>query len=140
MSGMTSERLEELRRIAEAATAGAIRQSVEAGERCPKCGALPVEPGAYTYDWACKSSKRISGYVEESTLCLHRQLAQAQDQLQLVLTLLAKLLRGLEWSGWDERFRAHICPVCGGYRSKKKHFPDCDLNKALSFLRDVGRE
>jgi len=54
--------------------------------------------------------------------------------------LMAEILRGLEWSGWDERFRAHMCPVCGGYKSKNKHFPDCDLNKALSFLRDVGRE
>ena len=51
--------------------------------------------------------------------------------------LMAEILRGLEWSGWDERFRAHMCPVCGGYKSKNKHFPDCDLNRALSARFDL---
>jgi len=54
--------------------------------------------------------------------------------------LMAEILRELEWSGWDERFLAPICPVCGAYKRKNKHFPDCDLNKALSFVRGVGRE
>ena len=53
--------------------------------------------------------------------------------------LMAEILRELEWSGWDERFRAHMCPVCGGYKSKNKHFPDCDLDKALSFARRLAK-
>lgn len=54
------------------------------------------------------------------------------------LRLTVEILRELEWSGWDERFRAHICPACGEYKRKNKHFPDCGLNKALSFLRGVA--
>lgn len=103
-------------------------------ERCPKCGA-PETKRELRFQCGYNAELNV-----DSIGCLRRQLSQTQDQLQLALTLLAKLLRGLEWSGWDELLRVHICPVCGGYRSKKKHFPDCDLNKALSFLRGVGHE
>lgn len=56
-------------------------------------------------------------------------------ELEMAFRLVVEILHGLEWSGRDERFRAPICPVCGAYRRKSKHFPDCDLDKALSFAR-----
>jgi len=56
-------------------------------------------------------------------------------ELEMAFRLVVEILHGLEWSGRDERFRTPICPVCGAYRRKNKHFPDCDLDKALSFAR-----
>mgnify|MGYP001455701632 CR=1 FL=1 len=120
-------------------------------ERCPKCGALPVEPGAYTYDWACKSSKRISGYVEESTLCLRRQLAQAHQDRDTALVReawLRRVLERVEWRGYDPNENGDVCPWCG-WEKRDGHAPDCELAAALSSApanpyaavdREEGRE
>ena len=60
-------------------------------------------------------------------------------ELEMAFRFVVEILRELEWSGWDDVYLTRICPVCGAYKNKNKHFPDCDLKKALSFARRFAK-
>lgn len=77
----------------EATTAGAIRQSVEAGERCPKCGApfggttdMPTRGTLQRRSrtvFQCRSTRyNDDGSFFEHSHCLRRQLAQAKERAE----------------------------------------------------------
>lgn len=52
-----------------------------------------------------------------------------------LLEVLNDIVRRLEWDGWDDVDRTHICPVCGAY--KYKHSPNCTMAKAVRLLHQI---
>ena len=52
-----------------------------------------------------------------------------------LLEVLDDIVRRLEWDGWDDVDRTHICPVCGAY--KYKHYPNCTMAKAVRLLQQI---
>src|SRR5690606_40830338 len=54
-----------------------------------------------------------------------------------LLEVLDDIVRRLEWGGWDDMYRTHICPVCGAYRNKYKHYPNCTMATTVRLLQQI---
>lgn len=47
-----------------------------------------------------------------------------------------KIAKMAEWSGWNSKWRARCCPMCGGPESGRQHAQGCYMQDALDQLEE----